>query len=147
MEPNREVVAALLDNLNFAEAAPTLDFLSGGSRTDDKVRLMTSTLYFLGLQQSAEEGMAALIRVSGFENIQRLYAGPCSTRAEIEAMQNAFEKVDVNKAIAARAKARGEKNWTEADRIRDELDAMGIQLKDAKDPDTGELVTTWEVKR
>ena len=53
----------------------------------------------------------------------------------------------VNDLIADRAAARAEKNWAEADRIRDELDAMGIQLKDAKDPDTGELVTTWEVKR
>ena len=35
----------------------------------------------------------------------------------------------------------------EADRIRDELAAMGIELKDAKDPKTGELVTTWEVAR
>jgi cysteinyl-tRNA synthetase len=35
----------------------------------------------------------------------------------------------------------------EAYRIRDELAAMGIQLKDAKDPATGEIVTTWEVKR
>ncbi len=40
-----------------------------------------------------------------------------------------------------------EKNWPEADRIRDELLAKGIQLKDGKDPDTGERITTWEVKR
>jgi cysteinyl-tRNA synthetase len=40
-----------------------------------------------------------------------------------------------------------EKNWAEADRIRDELMAQGIQLKDGKDPVTGERVTTWEVKR
>ncbi len=53
----------------------------------------------------------------------------------------------VNQLIAARAAARAAKNWAEADRIRDELDAMGIALKDAKDPETGELVTTWEVKR
>lgn len=39
------------------------------------------------------------------------------------------------------------KNWAEADRIRDELSAKGIQLKDGKDPETGERVTTWEVKR
>ena len=39
------------------------------------------------------------------------------------------------------------KNWPEADRIRDELLAQGIQLKDGKDPETGERVTTWEVKR
>lgn len=40
-----------------------------------------------------------------------------------------------------------EKNWTQADRIRDELLEQGIQLKDSKDPVTGERVTTWEVKR
>jgi cysteinyl-tRNA synthetase len=39
------------------------------------------------------------------------------------------------------------KNFAEADRIRDELAAKGIQLKDGKDKETGERVTTWEVKR
>ena len=39
------------------------------------------------------------------------------------------------------------KNWAEADTIRDELLAQGIQLKDGKDPVSGERVTTWEVKR
>jgi cysteinyl-tRNA synthetase len=43
--------------------------------------------------------------------------------------------------------ARKAKDFKEADRIRDELAAMGIQLKDAKDPVTGEIVTTWELKR
>ncbi|MEX0853078.1 MAG: cysteine--tRNA ligase [Bauldia sp.] len=49
--------------------------------------------------------------------------------------------------ISARAAARKAKNFAEADRIRAELEAMGIALKDSKDPKTGELVTTWEVKR
>ncbi len=40
-----------------------------------------------------------------------------------------------------------DKNWAEADKIRDELLAQGIQLKDGKDPVSGERVTTWEVKR
>ncbi len=40
-----------------------------------------------------------------------------------------------------------EKNWAEADRIRDELLSQGIQLKDSKDSETGERITTWEVKR
>jgi len=53
----------------------------------------------------------------------------------------------VESLIAARAAARNAKDFAEADRIRAELDAMGIQLKDSKDPESGELVTTWEVKR
>ena len=39
------------------------------------------------------------------------------------------------------------KNFAEADKIRDDLAAKGIQLKDGKDPATGERVTTWDVKR
>ena len=31
--------------------------------------------------------------------------------------------------------------------LRDELVAMGIVLMDGKDPATGELMTSWEVKR
>ena len=53
----------------------------------------------------------------------------------------------VSRAITTRLEARKAKNFAEADRIRNELDAMGIALKDAKDPATGEIVTTWEVKR
>ena len=49
--------------------------------------------------------------------------------------------------IAARLDARRAKNFAESDRIRDELAAMGIALKDGKDPVTGDPITTWEVKR
>jgi len=59
-------------------------------------------------------------------------------------------KVDEQKVqalIAARNAARKAKDFREADRIRDELAAMSIQLKDSKDPKTGEVVTRWEVKR
>ena len=55
--------------------------------------------------------------------------------------------VDVADFVARRLAFIREKNWAEADRIRDELLAQGIQLKDGKDPATGERVTTWEVKR
>jgi cysteinyl-tRNA synthetase len=53
----------------------------------------------------------------------------------------------VEAMIAARLSARKAKNWAESDRIRDELAAMSIQLKDSKNPQTGEIETTWEVKR
>jgi cysteinyl-tRNA synthetase len=49
--------------------------------------------------------------------------------------------------VEARLAARKAKDWAESDRIRDELAAMGIQLKDSKNPETGEFETTWEVKR
>jgi cysteinyl-tRNA synthetase len=56
-------------------------------------------------------------------------------------------EISISEQIAARLAFIRDKNWAEADRIRDELLAQGIQLKDGKDPVTGERVTTWEVKR
>ncbi|BCB20474.1 cysteine--tRNA ligase [Bosea sp. ANAM02] len=49
--------------------------------------------------------------------------------------------------IRARLEARRARNFAESDRLRDELAAMGIALKDGKDPATGEPTTAWEVKR
>jgi cysteinyl-tRNA synthetase len=43
--------------------------------------------------------------------------------------------------ISARLNARKVKDFAEADRIRDELAAMGVVLKDSKDG------TTWEIAR
>lgn len=58
---------------------------------------------------------------------------------------------DLSAAIQALVDMRLEmlkaKNFSEADKIRDDLAAKGIQLKDGKDKETGERVTTWEVKR
>ncbi len=48
----------------------------------------------------------------------------------------------IKELIAARGAARAAKNWSESDRIRDELVAKGIALKDDKDG-----TTTWKVKR
>ena len=59
----------------------------------------------------------------------------------------AIDEAKVEALIAARNAARKARDFKEADRIRDELAAMAIQLKDSKDPATGEIRTTWEVKR
>jgi cysteinyl-tRNA synthetase len=51
-------------------------------------------------------------------------------------------EAEVTSLITARTSARAAKNWAESDRIRDELAAMGIAVKDNKDG-----TTTWEVAR
>ncbi|MER9170234.1 cysteine--tRNA ligase [Mesorhizobium australicum] len=57
------------------------------------------------------------------------------------------DEAEIAGTIARRLQFIAAKNWAEADRIRDELLSQGVQLKDGKDPATGERVTTWEVKR
>jgi cysteinyl-tRNA synthetase len=53
---------------------------------------------------------------------------------------------NVDELVAARLEARKRKDFAESDRIRDELAAMGVVLKDGKDAD-GKPVTTWEIAR
>jgi cysteinyl-tRNA synthetase len=68
-----------------------------------------------------------------------------STPAEWDARKHAVRGVDaakIDKLIDARNAARKTKNFKEADRIRDELHAMGIELEDHKDG-----TATWKVKR
>jgi cysteinyl-tRNA synthetase len=48
---------------------------------------------------------------------------------------------ELNNLIEKRLHARKEKNFKESDRIRDELAAMGVTLKDSKEG------TTWEIAR
>jgi cysteinyl-tRNA synthetase len=61
-------------------------------------------------------------------------------------VEDAYLRLRVAPLISLRNAARAAKNWAESDRIRAELDAMGIALKDGKDA-AGNPVTTWEVKR
>ena len=68
----------------------------------------------------------------------------------VSALAREQVSIDVSKVEElknARLAARKAKNWAEADRIRDELVAMGIALMDAKNPITGEIETTWKIAR
>jgi len=83
--------------------------------------------------------------------IEQLVARIRSNGAEPKWTETGFVTLDtlplvnqnqVDELIASRLAARKAKNWAESDRIRDDLLAMGIVLKDNKDG-----TTSWEVKR
>ncbi|KAA1177904.1 cysteine--tRNA ligase [Rhizobium tropici] len=65
------------------------------------------------------------------------------------------KKTEVDEAVVAEIEAKVRqrlellkaKNFAEADKLREELAARGVQLKDGKDAVTGERTTTWEIKR
>jgi cysteinyl-tRNA synthetase len=132
-KPSPEMIAALEDDLNTPQAVAELRRLLQEARgtlpsrhPDGRIpqEILGASCQFLGIDLSQNFSAAAM----------RL-EGPAISEAEIATL------------IADRTQARRYKNFAEADRIRDELAAKGIELKDAKDPKTGELVTTWEVAR
>ena len=87
------------------------------------------------LEQSPEEFLRPLSKITGVVDVTEEDDSSASSSEQLK------QKIDIRLAFIR------DKNWAEADRIRDELLAQGIQLKDGKDPATGERVTTWEVKR
>ncbi|MGB6427335.1 MAG: cysteine--tRNA ligase [Methyloceanibacter sp.] len=91
--------------------------------------------------------LRAALRLLGFSGEKARVRRGIEVGVELGVKADGNAQVDVEALVAARVNARKAKDFKEADRIRDELAAMGIELKDAKDPKTGELVTTWEVAR
>lgn len=85
----------------------------------------------------------AQIRLLGF---QWIYHAARKSESARYAFENAFRQ-RVDEAVTTRLNLLKAKNFAEADRIREELLAEGIQLKDGKDPVTGERTTTVEMKR
>ncbi|MEM1377569.1 MAG: cysteine--tRNA ligase [Pseudomonadota bacterium] len=81
------------------------------------------------------------------KTLNELSGGPLLEALELIGLAPQAKEVsiDVQSIVDQRLAAIADKNWAEADRIRDELLEQGIQLKDGKDPATGERVTTWEV--
>ena len=86
-------------------------------------------------QISTEEYNAA--RDKGLDFIER----PVEKKAdeeppEIKPEEEEAPEQRIERLMAAREKTRKNKNWAEADRIRDELAKMGIRLQDNEDGTT-----------
>jgi cysteinyl-tRNA synthetase len=122
---NDEVLAALSDDLNTPSVLSILHGLARSARRGETRRAaeLRSALELMGLW--------------GGETPEALSLAPAI----------AVDKALVGSRIAARLDARKRRDFKESDRIRDELAALGIRLKDGKDPNTGEPTTTWEVAR
>ena len=118
-----EFLAALSDDLNTSQAVTHLHSLASKGRSGDYQAAcdLKATCRFLGF---------SLMDVN-LQNILRQQRPGIDTD-RIEAL------------IADRAAARARKDFKESDRIRDELAAMGVAIKDGKDAD-GKPVTTWEI--
>ncbi len=112
--PADTVMEALCDDLNTPRAIAEMHALR--SRAGHKS--LGGTLAFLGFRP---------------ETFQEW-------RAQQEAVLPA-PAADIDRLVSARFAARQARNFAEADRIRGELDRLGIVLKD------GPQGTTWEVKR
>ena len=123
-DPNAEVIAALSDDLNTPSAISILHGIAKSARRGDAARAaeLRATLEFMALW--------------GGEKPEELSLAP---KVEVDAAK-------VDSLVQQRLAARRAKDFKESDRLRDELAAMGITIKDAKDPRTGEPTTTWEVK-
>ncbi len=113
------VIAALSHDLNTPGAITQMHALAERAQTDDAARReLRASVDLLGLMQHSPEQWAAW-RPAGVE----------------------IDDARIEELIAARAKARADKDFAEADRVRDELAGMGVALKDGPDG------TAWELAR
>ncbi len=127
-------VNALIDDLNAGAFIRYLDMLDA---TANGVR-----------NHHSDFGSEAELLEDNAIAAQKLYAALqfLGFKIAMEGKVNARFAADVARKIEARLAARRAKDFAESDRIRNELAAMGIALKDGKDAD-GNPTTTREVKR
>ncbi|WP_377847053.1 cysteine--tRNA ligase [Bosea sp. UC22_33] len=126
--PPLELVEALADDLNTAKAFAVLSNIAKRARHDaDEAEKLAQSAAFLGIFKRPTKDTRGTTIIAGLDL--------------------SIDGSEVERLIAARLEARRAKNFAESDRLRDELAARGIALKDGKDPATGEPTTSWEVKR
>jgi cysteinyl-tRNA synthetase len=123
-----EMLAALADDLNTHGALTRLRGLAS------EIRGPASGLRQIELKR-ALKASGKVLGLLGGTYTQFRAGDPKSVQVD---------EARVNAAIAARAAARSRKDFKESDRIRDELAALGVILKDGKDAN-GNPVTTWEL--
>jgi cysteinyl-tRNA synthetase len=128
--PGGDFVTALSDDLNTPKAIAILNELLDAAKHGTSVTVAGA---------SAAQQLGANLRLLGVE--AKGYEGARSLA------EDRVDHAHIEEMIKARNEARKAKNFAEADRIRDELKDMGIQLKDSRDPETGEITTTWEIAR
>jgi cysteinyl-tRNA synthetase len=139
--PASDVIEALADDLNLPEAIATIHGRFSSSNFGHGT--FGSTQFgWDGFRPDALGATVGAARLMGllWSDPSDWHGGKATALTGIGA-----ERIDL--LISSRNAARRAKNFAESDRIRDELLAMGIQLKDGKDPVTGEPVTTWEIRR
>ena len=129
----RGIVRGISDDLPRGEDvdAGTLKYLSEDLNTPGAIQHLSQMAKNLNTDVAKQGFLASLVLLG----------------VEIEVSEQPDISTSVQSRIDTRLAFIAEKNWAEADRIRDELLAKGIQLKDGKDPDTGDRITTWEVRR
>jgi cysteinyl-tRNA synthetase len=132
--PSDFFLDSLLDDLNTPAALSELHSLFSGSGLGD-FELGVSSLGWDFYEPDHAAIALASARVLGL-----LQSDPVQWEAR-KRSGLAISEAEIQNRILARAAARVSKNFAESDRIRDELAAIGVRLKDNKDG------TTWEVAR
>jgi cysteinyl-tRNA synthetase len=133
-----EVLTPLGDDLNSSGAIAGLHLL----RKQDRLDALRSGLSFLGF--SCDHSKIKRIPKGVEINLP-----PVEFKLSVGSVNvsTSLSKSEIESLVSARTDARARKDFKESDRIRDKLAAMGVVLKDGKDPATGEPTTTWEIAR
>ncbi|HZR89119.1 MAG TPA: cysteine--tRNA ligase [Bradyrhizobium sp.] len=118
-----------------APSGAVIDVLSDDLNTPQMIAALHGLRSDASRNETARSAFAASLRLLGFLG---------ESSEQWESRKRSASGIDVTKIealIAERTAARVRKDFKESDRIRDELAAMGIAIKDSKDG------TTWEVAR